>query len=280
MTVDLSALGATSAPRRHRWDASDAILYALGVGAGVDDLALTTENSIGVTQRALPLMAVVVGGSDPDLIYRVDAFDPAFIVHGAQELDLHAPFPVEGEVASTSRIAAIYDKGSGAVVEVATESVDAATGSPMFTTRATAFVRGAGGFGGDRGPTRRTEVPDRDPDVVVEQPTRPDQALLYRLSGDRNPLHSDPTFAARAGFDRPILHGLCTYGFALRGLIDAVLDGDGRRLTATAVRFSATVLPGETLRTEAWNGDGEVVFRTRRADGTVALDGGRMAFTP
>jgi len=278
MTVDQSALGTVSAARHRAWASSDAILYALGVGAGVGDLALTTENSIGVTQRALPLMAVVVGGSDPTLLHRVDDFDPAFIVHGAQELELHAPFPVAGAVTSISRISGIYDKGSGAVVEVATESVDATTGSPMFTSRATAFVRGAGGFGGDRGPTRRTEVPEGDPDVVVEQATREDQALLYRLSGDRNPLHSDPTFAARAGFDRPILHGLCTYGFAVRGLIDAVLDGDGRRLTATAVRFSATVLPGETLRTEAWHGDGEVVFRTRRTDGTVVLDGGRLAY--
>src|SRR6185437_12676410 len=126
-------------------------------------------------------------------------------------------------------------KGSGALVATEAVAVDAATGEPMITSRSSVFIRGEGGFGGPRGTAPDWPEPSVEPDVQVSYPTRPEQALLYRLSGDRNPLHSDPAFAARAGFPRPILHGLCTYGFAVRGLIDAVLDGDGRRLTATAV---------------------------------------------
>lgn len=275
--VDLSAIGSTSEPVRRRWDSTSSILYALGVGAGTNDLAFSTENSFGITQQALPTMAIVVGGADPTLIERVGHFDPATIVHGAQDLELHVPFPVAGEVECTTRIVGIYDKGSGAVVVVETESVDPRQRTPMFTTRATAFVRGAGGFGGDRGPSSRTGMPDRIPDLVIDQRTGPDQALLYRLSGDRNPLHSDPTFAARGGFDVPILHGLCTFGFAARGLLGHVLDGDPQRLASIAIRFSAPVLPGDSLHTEGWLcGPHEVRFRTSRGDGTVVLNGGRL----
>jgi acyl dehydratase len=277
MAVDLAAIGSTSGPTRHRWDSTASILYALGVGAGTGDLALTTENSDGITQQALPTMAIVVAATDPTLMDRVGHFDPATIVHGGQELELHVPFPVSGEVECTSKIVGIFDKGSGAVVVVETKSVDTESRTPAFTTRATAFVRGAGGFGGDRGPPSNIDMPDRPADAVIDQQTRPDQALLYRLSGDRNPLHSDPTFAARAGFDVPILHGLCTFGFAARGLLRELLAGDVTRVQSIAVRFSAPVLPGDSLRTEAWScSPEELRFLTRRGDGTVVLDGGRL----
>jgi acyl dehydratase len=281
MAVDPTAIGSTSDPVRRRWDSSASLLYALGVGAGTDELALTTENSADITQQALPTMAIIVGTADPTLMDRVGHFDPATIVHGGQELELHAPFPVGGEVECTSRIVGIFDKGSGAVVVVQTDSVDPVSRTPAFTTRATAFVRGAGGFGVDRGPAGKVDMPDRVADLSIHQHTRPDQALLYRLSGDRNPLHSDPAFAARAGFDVPILHGLCTFGFAARGLLHLVAEGDPTRFRSIAVRFSAPVLPGDSLHTEVWLCDSdEVRFRTLRGDGTIVLDGGQLALNP
>jgi acyl dehydratase len=257
---------------------------ALGVGAGADDpedeLAFTTENSDGVVQEVLPTMAVVLvaGGG---VWKRVGSFDPAMLVHGEQAIELHRPLPVEGVARSTTRIAAIHDKGSGAVVVTETEAVDAATGEPLFTNRSSAFIRGEGGFGGDRGPSGARLVPeDREPDEVVRYVTRRDQALLYRLSGDRNPLHSDPAFARRAGFDRPILHGLCTYGFTGRALLHSVCGGDPSRFRSMEGRFSSPVWPGDTLTVSVWRtGDGEAAFRTARDDGTVVLDQGRCTFS-
>jgi acyl dehydratase len=154
-----------------------------------------------------------------------------------------------------------------------------ADGAPLFTTSMGAFIRGEGGWGGDRGPSSRFEAPDREPDHEVTYPTRTDQALLYRLSGDRNPLHSDPKFAAMAGFPRPILHGLCTYGFTGRALLHTVCGGDPAGFRSMSGRFSSPVFPGESLTVRVWvEGDGEAVFQTLGPDGRVVLDGGRVTF--
>jgi acyl dehydratase len=206
-------------------------------------------------------------------------FDPAMLVHGEQAIEVEGPIPVDGAVRTSSRIAAIYDKGSGALVVIESSAVDADTGEPRFRSQTGLFMRGEGGFGGERGPSgARNQPPAREPDHVVTYATRPDQALLYRLSGDRNPLHSDPVFAKRAGFDGPILHGLCTYGFTARALLHALCGSDPARFRAMEARFSRPVFPGESLTISMWVERQEAVFHTETQSGTVVLDGGRFRF--
>lgn len=275
MPINPEAVGTTSEPAVSSWTSKDALLYALGVGAGVDDLAFTTENSMNVTQRALPTMVVTL--ADVSGVFgNIGSFNPAMLVHGEQRITLHRELPVAGSVSTVAEITGIFDKGKGAVIEITGRSTDVATGEPMFDSVMSAFIRGEGGWGGDRGPSGpQNEAPDRDPDHVVTLQTSPDQALLYRLSGDRNPLHSDPGFAALAGFDRPILHGLCTYGFTGRALLGALCDHDPARFSHMEGRFSSPVFPGEALTVRIWTtGEGTAVFRTEGADGRVVLDSG------
>ena len=248
MPINPAAVGSRSEPIEASWASKDALLYAVGVGAGqqpVDpaDLPFVTENSMDVTQRVLPTMAVVlcdVSGA----FGRIGSFNPAMLVHGEQRVVSHRELPVSGTLRSTAEITAIWDKGKGAVVEVTAEATDASSGEPLFDLVMSAYIRGEGGFGGDRGPSGPSnEVPDRAPDHSVTYSTRPEQALVYRLSGDRNPLHSDPAFAAFAGFDRPILHGLCTYGFAGRALLRELCDSDPARFGSIDGRFSVAGVP-------------------------------------
>lgn len=178
----------------------------------------------------------------------------------------------------TGTVTGIYDKGSGALVTSETNAVDPETGDRLITSRSSVFIRGEGGFGGERGPRDEWAEPDRAPDHKVTCPTRPEQALLYRLSGDRNPLHSDPAFAARAGFERPILHGLCTYGITGRALLHTVADSDPARFTSMSGRFSSPVFPGEPLTVSIWVDGGTALFRTVKDDGTVVIDRGRATF--
>jgi acyl dehydratase len=174
-----------------------------------------------------------------------------------------------------SRIAAMYDKGKAAVVVLENEAVDA-SGAPLWTTAMSAFIRGEGGWGGDRGPSGpRNVAPERDPDHVVSYSTRTDQALLYRLNGDRNPLHSDPKFAARAGFPKPILHGLCTFGFTGRALLHAVCGSDPTRFKAVECRFSNPVMPGDTLDVKVWVDGNEAIFQTWSGE-NVVIDSGKL----
>jgi acyl dehydratase len=249
------------------------------VGAGTDELPFVTENSIDVTQQVLPTQAVVlttIGGG----LSALGDFNFAMLVHGEQGIRLHQPIPVSGTVTSQTEITGVYDKGKGAVVVMETRAKDATTGEPMFDTTMSAFIRGEGGWGGDRGPSGPQNVaPDRAPDHSVTYQTRPDQALIYRLSGDRNPLHSDPQFAALAGFDRPILHGLCTFGFTGRALLHTLCDGDPSRFTAMDGRFSSPVFPGESLTVNMWVDGGEAIFQTTGDDGRVVLDSGKCEFT-
>jgi len=282
MPLNLDAVGRTAGPRETSWTSRDALLYALGVGAGQADplaeLQFTTENSHGVQQHVLPTFGVIVAAGGGGRLDMGD-FDRAMLVHAEQALTLHRPLPVEGRASVTSRLAGIYDKGSGALVATESEAVDAATGEPLLTTRTAAFIRGEGGFGGDRGPSAVWERPERAPDHMVEAQTRPDQALLYRLSGDRNPLHSDPAFAARAGFPRPILHGLCTYGITGRLLLHALCGSDPARFRSMRGRFSRPVLPGARLTVSIWTGEGSARFQTTDDSGAVVLDHGEVTFT-
>jgi acyl dehydratase len=204
-------------------------------------------------------------------------FNRAMLVHAEQYVELHRPLPVEGSVRTVSTVTGIYDKGSGALVASENQAVDAATGEPLVTTRGGTFIRGEGGFGGERGSDPPWSRPDGEPDHTVALQTRPEQALVYRLSGDRNPLHVDPKFAARGGFDKPILHGLCTYGVTGRALLHALCGSDPARFQSMYGRFSRPVWPGDTLTVSIWEtGDGTALFQTTRPDGTVVIDRGRF----
>lgn len=277
MPINPDAVGTVSAPTQSSWTSKDSLLYALGVGAGVEELAFTTENSMNVDQRALPTQVVTLADFS-GAFANVGSFNPAMLVHGEQRIELHRELPVAGAVVTTGEITRILDKVKGAVIEVTARSVDADTNEPMFTNVMSVFIRGEGGWGGDRGPSEpRNVAPDREADARITYQTSPDQALLYRLSGDRNPLHSDPSFAAMAGFDRPILHGLCTYGFTGRALLSALCDGDPSSLRSMEGRFSSPVFPGEALTIELWRGAGGAVFRTLGQDGRVVIDNGGVS---
>ncbi|MCS5676771.1 MAG: MaoC/PaaZ C-terminal domain-containing protein [Acidimicrobiales bacterium] len=276
MPINPDAAGSVGPSAEFSWTSKDSLLYAMGVGAGVSDptgfeLEFTTENSNDVTQRALPTQVVVMGGgSTPGF----GDFNPVHLLHAEQAITLHQPVPAAGTAVATGRVGPIYDKGKAALVYLETDVADV-DGNPIWNTRSGLFIGGEGGWGGDRGPATEWHLPDRDADHVVAYPTRPDQALLYRLNGDRNPLHSDPTFAAAAGFDKPILHGLCTYGFTGRALLHALCDSDPARFGSMGGRFKSPVVPGEILEVHAWEEAGWVMFQTRVGD-RVVFDNGVM----
>ncbi len=280
MPINPDAVGTVADPVEVSWTSKDCLLYAVGVGAGTDELAFTTENSTGIEQQVLPTFAVIVGIGGAAMT-AIGTFNWAMLVHGEQAIELHRPIPVDGRISVTSKVAAIWDKGSAAVVVLEADAADAATKEPMFSTRMSAFIRGEGGWGGDRGPSGPRNVPpEREPDHVIRYKTREDQALTYRLSGDRNPLHSDPEFAKLAGFDRPILHGLCTYGFTGRALLHGLCGSDPARFRAMEGRFSKPVLPGDELTVKMWETEsGQAVYRTETQAGDVVIDSGLCKFS-
>ena len=284
MPLDMNAIGREAGPAEVSWTSRDAMLYAIGVGAGQDDalaeLGFTTENTEGVALRMLPTYAVVI-------VQNAAAARPAFgdidrtkLVHAEQGFVLHRPLPVEGRARITGKVTAIQDKGSGALVSMESVAVDAASGEPLATTTSSVFIRGEGGFGGERGASVPSRIPERAPDFERVVATRADQALLYRLSGDRNPLHSDPAFASRGGFARPILHGMCTYGITGRILLNQFCGGDPARLRSMQGRFTRPVLPGDTLKVQAWKEADGIRFRTLAEGGQPVLDQGLIGLAP
>ncbi|KAA8965309.1 MaoC family dehydratase [Mycobacterium sp.] len=277
MAIDPTAVGATTKPMLFEWTDRDTMLYALGVGAGIDDLSFTTENSHGITQQVLPTYAVICcpafGAAG-----KIGTFNPAMLLHGSQGIRLHAPLPPAGKLSVVSEVTDIQDKGEGknAVIMLRGRGTDPDSGQLVAETLTTLVIRGAGGFGGAPGQRPAApEIPDREPDARIALPTREDQALIYRLSGDRNPLHSDPWFAKElAGFPRPILHGLCTYGVAGRALVAELGGGVAANITAISARFTKPVFPGETLTTSIWRTEpGRAVFTTE-ASGADDVEGG------
>ncbi|MFJ9408332.1 MaoC/PaaZ C-terminal domain-containing protein [Streptomyces sp. NPDC101393] len=279
MPIDVAK--ATSAEPRTTelaWDHKDVQLYHLGIGAGAgtpekphpatdpDELRYTLESALHV----LPSFATVAGGGMAvagGLAAPGIDVDLAAVLHGGQSVTVHRPLPVRGRATQTSTVPAVYDKTKAAVIVLRSEAADA--DGPLWTCDTQIFVRGEGGFGGDRGPSARLELPGRAPDLTTERLIREDQALLYRLSGDWNPLHADPEFAKLAGFDRPILHGLCSYGVTLKAVVDTALGGDVTRVRAYATRFAGVVLPGETLRIDLWRdapGPGRIQVSVTAAD--------------
>ncbi|MGZ4671902.1 MAG: MaoC/PaaZ C-terminal domain-containing protein [Ilumatobacteraceae bacterium] len=275
MPLNPEAVGSVGEPYEASWSSKDALLYAVGIGAGSAELAYTTENTNGVTQQVFPTFAVVIGWGAGSAMRNIGTFNPALLVHGQQAITLHKAIPVSGSARLQGRVTAMYDKGTAAVVVTETTATDLADGQLLFTNVSSAFIRGEGGWGGDRGPSGpKNTPPDGAADHQVIYQTSPDQALVYRLSGDRNPLHSDPSFAAMGGFDRPILHGLCTYGFTGRALLHTLCSGEASRFEHIEGRFTSPVLPGEALTISMWEIDDEnAVFTTSVADRTVIDQG-------
>ena len=274
MSINPEAVGTGAKGLISSWNTKDSLLYALGVGCGTDDLAFTTENSQNIDQQAFPTQVVVIPEIAPAL-GALGTFNPIMLVHGGQKIRLFDDLPVAGSVTTDALISAIWDKGSNAVVEITATSRREGSTEPLFENTMTLVLRGEGGFGGSRGPVVEKFVPEHKPDREMVLTTREDQALLYRLSGDRNPLHSDPTFAAMAGFPRPILHGLCTYGVTGRALLALCCEGDVSRFGSMEGRFSSPVFPGEALKVSVWdNPDGSYHFVTSTESAGVVFDAG------
>ena len=272
MAIDVAKLKAWPfEPVRHTYAARDTILYALGLGLGRDpldpaQLRFTYEDGL----QALPTMPVVLGSpgfwaKDPRT-----GIDWVKLLHGEQELELHAPLPAAATVVGVTKVTRLVDKGAGkgALMHSERTIADERTGTRLATSRSVSFLRGDGGFSAagqpsDEPPPARPATPDTPPDTVFEWATRPEAALVYRLSGDLNPLHADPKVAAAAGFGAPILHGLCSFGVTGWALVSALCGGDASRLRSIGTRFASPVYPGETLRVEIWRRGDAVQFRTR-----------------
>ena len=290
--LNRDAVGATSDPVTRSWTSDDALLYALGIGAGSEQLDLVTENSEGVRQRLFPAYAALLAGGTKALRDRLGDWPSHVVVHGAQRIDLPGPLPVTGSAEVVSTVSRIADKGTGALLEIEATGRHPQSGDVLFTALTTLFLRGQG-WGEPEHAHDPDPVPDRAPDLVAEAATTPEQALIYRLSGDRNPLHSDPAFAARAGFPRPILHGLCTWGIAARVLLRELDCGCGSgsgsgsgsggendavaRLASFSGRFRAPVLPGQKLTIRGWRIDELTWAHTTSVDERTVIDRGELS---
>lgn len=280
--IDYDALMAREfAPVEHAFSARDTILYALGLGLGTDPvdpahLRATYERSAGFC--ALPSMVNVLGSPGFWAMEPDSGLTWQQILHGEQSFTIHGALPVEGIVVGVTRITGIVDKGAdkGALIYSERRLTDKETGTHIATVNGTSFARGDGGFGGPAGPVKPVHrLPDTPPECVFDHQTPESAALIYRLSGDLNPLHADPSVAAEAGFDRPILHGLSTLGVASWSVSQALADGDAAALKHLQLRFSSPVYPGETIRTEMWRSGNEVSFRARVLErDTVVLNNG------
>ncbi|PTR24881.1 acyl dehydratase [Rhodococcus sp. OK519] len=264
MPIDVNtALSAEPTVREANWTERDVLLYHLGLGAGVNsldpaELGWVYEKGL----RVLPTFAMVAGqGVSAGTLKPAGMNMPGIdidlrkILHGGQSLTLHAPIPTTGSARISSRVADVWDKGKAAVIVLEQSATDQG-GNPLWTTGMQIWARGEGGFGGDAGPEVTSSVPEREADKVLVSPTSTQQALVYRLSADMNPLHADPAFAKMAGFDRPILHGLASYGVVCKAVVDGVLGGDPARVQNFSVRFAGSIYPGETIETSVWQ-DGD-----------------------
>jgi len=280
MPLNVDALEAWYFPRLEQsYTEKDTLLYAVSLGFGQDpvnpaELPLVYENGL----KAVPTMAAILchpGQWSADPVLGVTR---SKVVHGEQRVFLHQPLRPEGRLYARARVAAVEDKGEkGALIHAARTMFDAESGAPVASVLHSSFCRADGGFGRSFGLLpQATPCPNRAPDAKIDVVTRPEQALIYRLNRDRNPLHADPAYAARAGFDRPILHGLCTYGLAVRALLSTVAKGEVEAIRSVECRFSRPVFPGETVRFQIWEEGDRAFFRARvEARGVTVLDAGR-----
>ncbi len=282
MPIDAGkAIGAPLPDRSFSWTASDVLLYHLGIGFGSRpgdnlDPATLTYTLDGEGLQVLPSFGIVAPSfhdtDPPSLDLPGCDINLAQVVHVSQEIVLHRPLPTAGSGTVHTVVSDVWDKGKAAVIVQEGTCVDGA-GQPLFTTRSSIFVRGEGGWGGDRGPSTKVELPERPADLDTSYDVTPQQALLYRLCGDRNPLHADPAFAQGAGFPAPILHGLCSYGIVLRSVVQGLLDSDAARVRGFTARFAGVVFPGETIRTQAWDEGDRIVVSATIASSRPDRDG-------
>lgn len=277
--LNLEKLRAYRVPSaRDSYDARDAILYALGTGAGLTDAVDETDLVFERRLKVLPTLALVLGTPGFWLMDPKAGIDWLHVLHGEQSLRLYRPLEPNGELIGETRIGEVGDKRPGKpALFHAYRTLKTPGGSLVAELSELWVVRGAGGFGGERAlPQQRpVTMPNRAPDAVLDLPTSPQQAMLYRLSGDRNPLHVDPETARKAGFERPILHGLSTMGLVGRALVHLCCGGDPDRLSSLSVRFTAPVLPGDNIRTEIWREGDEILFRARVPERQeIVIDGG------
>jgi len=266
--VDLSVIGAKTEPVVFEYTWKDVVLYNIGVGAGEKDLAFVYENAPGGL-KVLPSFCVVPAmKAFPHL---GDDLEWSLMLHGEQMIRLSQPLPPQGRIIQVGEVLNIYDKGKGAVfrIRIIGRTEDE---RDLYEAEWSIFYLHAGGFGGDPGPRTERVLPPEgtEPDFSVTEKVAENQAVIYRLSGDTNPLHLDPQAAGRGGFDRPILHGLCTYGFATRAIVNELLGGDVAGLKEFSARFSGVVYPGDTLITEGWKSDDGYIIQAR-TDRSVVL---------
>ncbi|MGH3652104.1 MaoC/PaaZ C-terminal domain-containing protein [Glutamicibacter sp.] len=275
MAIFTENIGKVSVGKAVTWDRDAALLYALSIGAGRPDategIDYTTESSFGIQQKVFPTFAVVLGGSGGSMDHLGD-FKLHQILHGGQSLVLHCELPPQGSVTPRSYMSAVYDQGKNAIIELTTELADP-EGQLVATSVTSMVIRGETGYGPRPERAGSWAEPGSEPDAVIEQATSVDQALLYRLNGDRNPLHSDPVMASKAGFPRPVLHGLCTYGMAALALVRNSTLLAERGLGSINARFAAPVFPGQVLETRIWNTAAGALFQVL-ADGKIVLDRG------
>jgi NAD(P)-dependent dehydrogenase (short-subunit alcohol dehydrogenase family)/acyl dehydratase/putative sterol carrier protein len=278
MALNMDALGKPIGPITRHYDWKDVVLYALGVGAGFDDLDYAYERNL----KVIPTFSIAMIFDFLGQVAAASNINLAGVLHGEQELIFHRPIPTSGNFVTTGKVSRYYDKGpKGALVIGESETCDA-DGKRLFTNRITLFARLDGGFGGEDAPKTDVLFPDRDPDVVAEAAPSPDQPLIYRLSGDIFQLHADPEFARMVGYEKPIMHGLCTYGFACRALMAQFTPGEPGKVRRLACRFSRTLYPGESIKTLIWKTqEGKALWRVVNAvTGELVIDNGIFEYGP
>jgi acyl dehydratase len=276
------AFGAKFPATESSWGHDQVILYHLGIGAGMEkptdprELEYAYEKNL----KVLPSFAVIPVFSALGSLATIPgiSINFALVLHGEQAIEIHKPIPVAADVVSEGRVAGLYDKGKAALIVLEVETREKSTGDKLFTNQFSVFARGEGGFGGESGPKAGNLPPEREPDAVAESRTLPQQALIYRLSGDKNPLHADPEFAKMGGFDVPILHGLCSYGVVCKAVVDELLDGAVEKVAGYAARFAGVVFPGETIVTSMWNEGNEILISAKTKErGTPVISNSAIA---
>lgn len=277
--ISKELVGLAFPAREISWTDRDVMLYALGVGASpADSLDFLYE---GKGPKVLPTYAVIPGSAGLSGLVGSVQMKPEMLLHGEQMVEIYRPLPPKATVRVEGRVTEVWDKGKAAVLGV--ESLGTDADGELFKTHATLFVRGAGGFGGERGPSTvgKNEVPDRAPDIVARDATRPEQGAIYRLSGDRHPIHIDPDFARLGGFEKPFVHGLCTYGFVGRAVLKELCGNDPARFHSMTGRFADQVYFGDAIVTKMWKTTrGEAMVQGETQHGNIVLSQAKVTYSP